>query len=100
MLDQRDIEIDQEAKVFVCKFQMTENLCTPHRLWLINSFQFTDNPVIHKDIHSKPAGELNTMIDDGDPKLAAYPALSPLEFITETAFVDALKESWAQLLVY
>ena len=72
---------------------MTEQLCFPNRVHLINCFQFTDNEILNQNIKAQSFIKGHSIIYNWKINLSEKSKSAFFQFMTETDFVYSFKQT-------
>ena len=88
VLDERSIEVDQQAKPFVGQPQVGQKLLSVNRRETFDRFDLDDHPILDNQVRAEPNVDPNRSIDDWDWLLADRSESALSEFIGEHGRID------------
>ena len=91
VLDERSIEVDQQAKPFVGQPQVGQKLLSVNRRETFDRFDLDDHPILDNQVGAEPDVDPNGSVDDGDCLLADRPESTLSEFVGEYRMVNRLQ---------
>ena len=97
VLDERSIEVDQQAKPFVGEAKVGEELLPVHGQVLFDGLQFDDDCILDDKVGAEALLEFNAIVTDWHRHLAADPQATAFETVTEEDFIDGFEESGSEI---
>ena len=81
MRQQWDVEIDQEADVLSCEFQICEQLCLVNRKYLLDALKFDYHDVIYDEVYFVSTIELQSFERDRQLDLSFKRSTSQMQLV-------------------
>ena len=93
VLEQRGIEIEQQADVIAAHAEIGQKLCFMDRQQFIDGLDLEDKFPLNDDIGAEASIHCNFFIDDGYIDLPLKCDARPLEFVAETFLINGFQQS-------
>jgi len=91
-----NVKIQEQAKSYFGKFQISQNLGIVNREQSFDRLQFDNDAAANEQVETESGIYGNSVVHNRNSYLLFVPYCSFLEFYTKTSFIHGLEESWLE----